>query len=169
MYACSHVCGYICMHLNMCACVCGGQILILCVFFDHSPLYLLRQSLLLNLELKNLISLVSQLALGSPVSSTQVMRLQSGHHTSLAFMWVLGNLDSGPHDYVANALVTGPSSQSPNYALDSVNRSITEPDAEPVMDTWNLLGSETHADIRVNIVETPQLPPHISNGHRAEG
>lgn len=67
MYLCVSACGGARIYAGTCVVhVCGSQRLKLGVFFDLCVLFLLRQSVFLNLEFNNFASLASQLVLGIP-------------------------------------------------------------------------------------------------------
>lgn len=59
---CLHVCDRVCTHVHVCALEYKGLTWMSCVFFNYSVLYILRQCLLLNMDLPILAGLVSQFA-----------------------------------------------------------------------------------------------------------
>jgi hypothetical protein len=81
--------------------VCGSQRLKLGVFFDLPALFLLRQSLFLNLELNNFSSLASQLALGIP---DRLLHLPGIYVCA-------GDSNSSPHTCMISTLPTASSPQ----------------------------------------------------------
>ena len=82
---CMHVWG---THVSVHTCLWGSGS-VFSVFLCGFSLYLWRSVSCLNLEPTDGAS--SQLILGeSPASVSPVVRLQMGHHTWLAFTWVLG-------------------------------------------------------------------------------
>lgn len=70
-------CVYICVH------ACGGQRLSLCLFFNHTEPYFLRQGLSLNQEFTGSARLAGQQAPG--VFSLSAVQLQEYHHSAWFF------------------------------------------------------------------------------------
>ena len=77
-----------------------------------SPLCIARG---LSLCSSSLYSGASQLVVGLPASASQALGLQAGHHTQLAFMWVL-DPNSAAHARLAS-LPVEPSLQLPSYTF----------------------------------------------------
>lgn len=80
-----------CLHECECTCAHGGQMLVSSVFLNHFPLYFSEVGgLSLNLELDDLVSIASWLALGNSCLWFLSAKIASGCHDLPAFMWVLG-------------------------------------------------------------------------------
>lgn len=99
VYTCVWVVMYLSTHAHVCSCMWRPKADAAFFLYSLSTLHI-KPDFLLNVELANSGDLTSQLTPKTPVSISQVLRLQVASHLSCqASLWVLGNLKSGPHAY----------------------------------------------------------------------
>lgn len=98
----------------MCACTCGGQKLIRCVFLNYGLIFSIRQGLPENLELTDLARTTGQQAPAiTPSASlalTPILALPVCA-TAPSFSYGCQEFNSGSHACSANILLTEPSAQ----------------------------------------------------------
>lgn len=85
---------HVCVHA--CSCVRGAPGSVSC---SHSLLYILKQNLLLNLELAVPASMLQVL----PRAPAFLLELQLSYHSLPACVWILGGLSSSPHSHTGSS------------------------------------------------------------------